>query len=72
MVGMDMKKNRKIRGGLPKCSKKKNDPLKERIILSLKKGGFLPFLLPLLRALGVASGGTASIAKAGNDWKESE
>lgn len=35
----------------------------------LKKGGFLPFLLPLLGALGALGGGAAGIAKAVNDAK---
>lgn len=42
---------------------------KQRIIPIPKVGGFLPFLLPLIAALGAAGGGAAGIAKAVNDAK---
>ena len=35
----------------------------------VKKGGFLPLLLPILGALGATAGGAAGIAKAVNDAK---
>lgn len=64
-MGMGMKKKG---GALGKTSKRKSSR-KQRIIKSPKKGGFLPFLLPLLGALGAVGGGAASIAKAVNDAK---
>lgn len=42
---------------------------RQRVIPIPKRGGFLPFLLPLLGALGAVGGGAASIAKAVNDAK---
>lgn len=76
-MGMGLKTKRKMGVGLKKKStkkggahsKKKMSTRKERIILSPKKGGFLPLLLPLLGALGAVGGGAASIAKAVNDAK---
>lgn len=73
-LGMGFKKrkntNKKIiskKGGALKKGRKKRVP--QRIIRTPKKGGFLPFLLPLLGALGAVGGGAASIAKAVNDAK---
>lgn len=69
-MGMGLKKKTSKKGGaLTKYSKKKKTLRKERIIRSPRKGGFLPFLLPLLGALGAVGGGAASIAKAVNDAK---
>lgn len=52
---------------IKKKSKKKS--LKGRILFAPKRGGFLPFLLPLLGALGALGGGAASIASAVNKSK---
>lgn len=62
-VGMGIKQNKK------KTKKGGTLRKKKRIILTPKKGGFLPFLLPLLGALGAVGGGAAGIAKAVNDAK---
>lgn len=61
-LGMGLKKKRRL-------PKKKGGALKKRILRVPKRGGFLPFLLPLLGALGAVGGGAASIAKAVNDAK---
>lgn len=71
-LGMGFKKRNKKpakgkKGGSLK--KRRNKVKRQRIIPAPKKGGFLPFLLPLLGALGAVGGGAASIAKAVNDAK---
>uniref|UniRef100_A0A6P7FSQ7 Uncharacterized protein LOC114333706 n=1 Tax=Diabrotica virgifera virgifera TaxID=50390 RepID=A0A6P7FSQ7_DIAVI len=65
-----MKGKRKLGMGLSKKSKKGGAlKKKKRTIRVPKKGGFLPFLLPLLGALGAVGGGAASIASAVNKAK---
>lgn len=67
------KKKKKIGGqiNLKFAVKKKSSSKKrkQRIIPTPKRGGILPFLLPLLGALGAVGGGVAGIAKAVNDAK---
>lgn len=67
-MGMKNKKLYKVKKGGALKNKRKI-PQKKRVISIPKKGGFLPFLLPLLGALGAVGGGAASIAKAVNDAK---
>lgn len=74
-LGMGLKaktkkpKSTKKKGGTMKTVKKRPKRQKQRVIRPPKKGGFLPFLLPLLAALGTVGGGAATIAKAVNDAK---
>lgn len=59
-----------LKVGVKGKSPSKRRGQKVKIIPIPKKiGGFLPFLLPLLGALGAVGGGAASIAKAVNDAK---
>ncbi|KAJ8981423.1 hypothetical protein NQ317_015625 [Molorchus minor] len=68
-LGMGLKKRKKPtkKGGTLKKSKSRRK--RSRVIPAPKMGGFLPFLLPLLGALGAVGGGAATIAKAVNDAK---
>lgn len=76
-MGLKNRRNRaskKKKGGqinLNFAVKKKSPSKKrrQRIIPIPKSGGFLPFLLPLLGAVGAVGGGAAGIAKAVNDAK---
>lgn len=58
-----MKAKVKMGMGVRRSIKKKKSS-KGRILVAPKRGGFLPFLLPLLGALGALGGGAASIASA--------
>lgn len=66
-----MKTKTKLGMGLKK--KKSNDnsgkKKKKRALPIAKRGGFLPFLLPALSAIGALTGGAAGVAKAVNDAK---
>lgn len=78
-VGMGHKRRRnraprKKKGGQInlKFAVKKKSPSKKpkrRVIPTPKRGGILPFLLPLLGALGAVGSGVAGITKAVNDAK---
>lgn len=69
-LGMGLKrvKKRTRKGGA--LNKQKTQRRRKRILRTPKaRGGFLPFLLPLLGALGAVAGGGASIASAVNKAK---
>ncbi|XP_026669868.1 uncharacterized protein LOC113464421 [Ceratina calcarata] len=52
------------------CSKRKSSSKKKKRVLPIaRRGGFLPFLLPALSAIGALTGGAAGVAKAVNDVK---
>lgn len=57
---------RKRRSGKNAIGKKRR---RSRVLHTPKQGGFLPFLLPLLGAIGSLGGGAAAIAKAVGDSK---
>lgn len=60
-LGMGIKKTKKNTGNGGKK--------KKRTLPIAKRGGFLPFLLPALAAIGSLTGGAAGIAKVVNDAK---
>lgn len=66
-LGMGVKKN--ARKKTVRSSEAKKRKKTRRIMPIAKRGGFIPFLLPALSALGALSGGAAGIAKAVNDAK---
>lgn len=63
-----MRKSVKKGRGLKQLRKSKRNR-KSRVLRTPKIGGFLPFLLPVLGALGALAGGGASIAKTVIDAK---
>lgn len=70
-LGMGLKKKSKKKGGTIKALKiRKTKGIKRKRVIPIPKtGGFLPFLLPLLGAIGGLGAGASGIAKAVNDAK---
>lgn len=64
-----MKAKTKLGMGLRKRRQQKKKKNGKRILPIAKRGGFLPFLLPALSAIGALTGGTAGVIKTINDAK---
>lgn len=67
VVWTTMKAKTKLGMGLKKSRKQKKNY--KRTLPIAKRGGFLPFLLPALSAIGALTGGTAGVIKTINDAK---
>lgn len=69
IVWTAMKAKTKLGMGLREKRSQKKKKNNKRILPIAKRGGFLPFLLPALSAIGALTGGTAGVIKTINDAK---